>query len=53
MTPRALAVRGGIAVFALAAAWLLFFGLPKWYSSRQTQQPPDAASGAALPSRCW
>lgn len=39
-------IRGAIAIFALAAAWVIFWGLPKWYGARQIQ-PPAADAGAA------
>ena len=46
---RRLAIRVGFGVFALAAAWFLFFGLPKWYASRQTQEAAEAGAAAAQP----
>jgi spore germination protein GerM len=33
---RTLWLRAGFAVFATIAAWVLFFGLPRWYAARQT-----------------
>jgi spore germination protein GerM len=41
--PRRQIAIAGIAVFAVAAAWFLFIGLPRWYAGRQA---PAAASGA-------
>ena len=32
---RSTAIRLGFTVFAVASAWFLFFGLPRWYSARQ------------------
>ena len=46
MNRRPLAI-GGLIVFALAATWTLFIGLPKWYAGRQTQDVADAAAPAA------
>jgi spore germination protein GerM len=46
--PRRAAI-AGIVVFALAAGWVLFVGLPKWYVSRQ-QAPADVAAAAPQPA---
>jgi spore germination protein GerM len=35
------------AVFAIAAAWFLFVGLPRWYVARTTPDPAAAGTGAA------
>ena len=40
---------GAIVVLGLAAAWLLFIGLPRWYASRQTAPSPAAAQASAAP----
>ena len=42
---RALALRVGLTCFAGVAAWLLFFGLPKWYAARRTATIAAAATG--------
>jgi spore germination protein GerM len=39
------AAYAAIVVFALAAGWVLFVGLPRWYASRQ-QAPAEAAAAA-------
>ena len=44
MIVRRNAVSVAIVVFAIAAGWVLFFGLPKWYAARQAQ--PASAAGA-------
>jgi spore germination protein GerM len=42
---------GAIALFGLAAAWILFIGLPHWYAARQTAAAPAAgAAGTAAPA---
>ena len=45
MTDR-LMIRGAIGLAALALAWLLFIGLPKWYGPHRAQAsaPPQTAS---------
>lgn len=46
---RRIAIRAAVGIFALAAAWFLFIGLPTWYSSRQAQHTvatPGAPSTA-------
>jgi len=42
-----------VVVFAVFAAWVLFVGLPRWYSSRRTQDaaPAAAATTPGAPSR--
>ena len=40
-------IRVAVGAFALAAAWFLFFGLPKWYGARQAQ---TSAAAAPAPS---
>jgi len=44
---RALTLRAGFAVFAAIAAWVLFFGLPKWYAARRTESVAAAVTAAA------
>jgi len=41
---RRTAIPAAIAVFGLAAGWVLFFGLPKWYGARQARQSTSAAA---------
>jgi spore germination protein GerM len=41
---------GAIAVFGLAAAWILFVGLPRWYGARQTPGGPAAGPAATSPA---
>ncbi|HET7694548.1 MAG TPA: GerMN domain-containing protein [Vicinamibacterales bacterium] len=36
-----------LAVFAIAAAWVLFVGLPRWYSARRAQSAAPAATAGA------
>ena len=47
MERRHLAI-GAVAVFGIAAAWILFIGLPRWYAARQTPaagtSPADTAA---------
>jgi spore germination protein GerM len=45
---RTLAVRAGVVLFAAAAAWVLFVGLPRWYSARK-EATVAAASASATP----
>jgi hypothetical protein len=45
MTPQRTGVIAGVAVASAALAWLLFFGLPRWYGS-----PATSAAAAAAPS---
>jgi spore germination protein GerM len=47
MRPRHAAI-AAVVVFALATAWLLFVGLPRWYAERRAQA--TAAAGAATPA---
>jgi hypothetical protein len=42
---RSAAIRIGVVAFAVIAAWVLFFGLPRWYAARK--QATVAAAGAA------
>jgi spore germination protein GerM len=43
---------GGLVVFAVAAAWILFVGLPRWYTRRAAQAPDvPATASAAQPVR--
>ncbi len=44
---RRLALGAGFAVFALLAAWVLFFGLPRWYNARRAAAVTVAGSGGA------
>jgi spore germination protein GerM len=46
---RRTAIPAAIVVFGLAAGWVLFFGLPKWYGARQAQTRASAAA-PALPT---
>jgi spore germination protein GerM len=39
---------GAIVVFGIAAAWILFIGLPRWYA-RQTPEAPAAGPASASP----
>jgi spore germination protein GerM len=49
MDRRRLAI-AAVVVFGLVAGWILFFGLPRWYASRQAQSAaPAAAAAAATP----
>lgn len=50
MMDRRIAIRAAIAIFALAAAWVLFIGLPKWYNARQAQRSATAAAGVPTPA---
>jgi spore germination protein GerM len=38
-----------VAVFGAIAAWVLFIGLPRWYSARRDQVVASAATTAAAP----
>jgi spore germination protein GerM len=40
-------IRAAIVVFAGVAAWVLFFGLPRWYAARNTAAPDAAAAAKA------
>ena len=45
-------LRTGFAVFAVVAAWVLFFGLPRWYSAQKAATVAAAgASAAATPAQ--
>jgi spore germination protein GerM len=44
---RRVALAVAFALFAVAAAWALFVGLPRWYSARRTASVSAAASAAA------
>lgn len=44
MTPRRGLAIGAILLFGVAAAWVLFIGLPRWFAGRQA--PAEAAAGA-------
>ena len=46
---RGTALRAAFVVFAGVAAWVLFFGLPRWYSARK--EATVAAAGAAAPAQ--
>jgi spore germination protein GerM len=50
MTDRRMVIRGAIAVLAVALAWVLFFGLPRWYGSRQARPAATAAAPGAATS---
>ena len=39
-----------VVVFALLAAWALFFALPRWYAGRQTQEAADAGATTTAPA---
>jgi spore germination protein GerM len=41
---------GAVAIFGLAAAWILFIGLPRWYAARQAPGAPAAGPAAATPA---
>ena len=45
MNPRR-AATAAIVIFAIAAGWVLFVGLPRWYSARRAQSAPPASSTA-------
>jgi len=47
---RRAAAAAAIVVFALVAAWVLFIGLPRWYSARSTQAVAEAASTTPAPA---
>ena len=47
MTERSSLVRAAVVIFALAAAWVLFWGLPARYGARQA---PASAAAPAAPS---
>ena len=47
MTERSNLVRAAVVIFALAAAWVLFWGLPARYGARQA---PASAAAPAAPS---
>jgi hypothetical protein len=40
------AATAAVVIFGLAAAWVLFVGLPRWYANRAPQSPPAAANAA-------
>jgi spore germination protein GerM len=44
---RRAAAGAAIAVFAVAAGWLLFVGLPRWYGSRPHAEAPAETTAAA------
>jgi spore germination protein GerM len=46
MTPRRAAIAATV-VFGIAAAWVLFVGLPRWYSARTSGSAAPAATPAA------
>jgi spore germination protein GerM len=48
MMPRRNLAIGALVVFGIAAAWFLFFGLPRWYAARTT--PATATTGPAGPA---
>jgi germination protein M len=52
MNSRRAAIAGYV-VFAIAAAWVLFVGMPRWYAARRAQQTTAAPTTAspATPSR--
>ena len=41
---------GAIAVFGIAAAWMLFVGLPRWYAARQAPALPAAGPAGTVPA---
>ena len=48
MNRRHLAI-AAIVLFGLASAWVLFIGLPRWYSTRRAQATGQAPAAAAAP----
>jgi hypothetical protein len=49
---RRAALVGAIVVLAIAAGWVLFIGLPRWYGPKPPQAAAGAAAGApAVPER--
>ena len=49
MTGRRVAI-AALAVFALAAAWLLFIGMPQWYAARRAQVQAGTPAAVTAPS---
>lgn len=49
MKTRGVAI-AGIVVFGLAAAWVLFIGMPHWYAARRAQLQAGPPATAAAPS---
>ncbi len=47
MMDRRPAIRAAIAIFAVAAGWFLFFGLPTWYGARHAQPAAPAPAAAS------
>ena len=47
---RRLAIRAAVVVFGLVTGWVLFFGTPKWYSTRQAQTSAAVTSAPATPT---
>jgi len=43
-------VTAALVVFGLFAAWVLFIGLPRWYSKRQASAAPATSAAAAAPA---
>jgi spore germination protein GerM len=55
VTDRRTLLPAAIVVFGLAAGWVIFFGLPKWYGARQARagaaaQPPASAPSTSGPA---
>ena len=48
MTRRTAAI-AALVIFAIAAAWMLFVGLPSWYANRRAQTVAEAPSAAPAP----
>ena len=44
------AAYAAIVIFGLLSAWVLFIGLPRWYSSRGAENPAVAGTTAAAPA---
>jgi spore germination protein GerM len=47
--PRRRIAAAGIVVFGAAAAWVLFIGLPRWYTARQAPAAAGAGTAANVP----
>jgi spore germination protein GerM len=48
--PRRHLALGAIVLFGIAAAWVLFVGLPRWYAARQAPATPAAGPAGAAPA---
>jgi spore germination protein GerM len=47
--PRRRLAAAGIVVFAVAAAWFLFIGLPRWYAARHATAAAGSGTAATVP----